>query len=231
MLTKDEITFYEENGYLIIPELFAKHCKDIKRAADILHGDDYEVYLNIHRDHEYFWNIATNEVLLGMVKAVQGTDFNITNDQFLYKKEGTPYAKQAWEPHQDAAYVNAPYGTYMQLHIMLDDQDKENGGLYYYPGSHREPILPYTYKKSWKEAFDENGVSHPGWKVEVPGKYKRADITAKAGDVFLQHGNLIHGSYPNLSTRSRNQYSIAYLNKGTKINKGEASVKIPRGVK
>ena len=81
--------------------------------------------------------------------------------------------------------------------------------------------------RPWKEDFDENGISHPGWKVEVPTKYEKVNMKTFRGDVCLQHGNLIHGSYPNLSNRSRAQYSIAYLNEGVEINRGKASVKIP----
>ena len=224
--------FYDEYGFLIIEGMFDKDaCSIMKFHAEQVHKEDYAVYLNIHRDVQFFYEIASSNHLVDVVKSVQKSEVVITNDQYLYKKEGTPYAKQAWTPHQDSTYTNAPYGTYMQLHIMLDDQSKENGGLYFYPGSHKEPMLPYTYAKSWKEDFDEDGISHPGWKVEVPEKYEKADVNAKAGTVFLQHGNLIHGSYPNLSNRSRAQYSIAYLNKGTVINKGEASIKIPIDVR
>ena len=224
--------FYDEFGFLIIEGMLNEDdCEVMKSHAEKVHKKDYAVYLNIHRDVESFMEVASNKHLVDLVKSVQKSDVAITNDQYLYKKEGTPYAKQAWSPHQDATYTNAPYGTYMQLHIMLDDQSKENGGLYYYPGSHKEPMLPYTYAKSWREEFDDDGVSHPGWKVEVPEKYERTDVDVKAGTVFLQHGNLIHGSYPNLSNRSRAQYSIAYLNKGTVINKGEASIKIPIDMK
>lgn len=224
--------FYDEFGYLIIEDVFSEDdCDAMKFIAGTVHKADYAVYLNIHRSVSYFFGIASSDQLINLVKSVQKSDVAITNDQYLYKKGGTPYAKQAWSPHQDSTYTNAPYGTYMQLHIMLDDQSKENGGLYFYPGSHKEPMLPYTYAKSWKEDFDEDGISHPGWKVEVPEKYEKVDIDVKAGTIFLQHGNLIHGSYPNLSNRSREQYSIAYLNKGTVINKGEASIKIPIDMK
>lgn len=232
LLTKSQIKHYEDKGWLVLPDVFSKkNCADIKRHAEKYHDADYSVVLNIHRKSTFFFDIASSEKIVDIVRCVQKKDFNITNDQYLYKKSGTPFARQAWEPHQDSAYTNAPYGSYMQLHIMLDSQSRENGGIYFYPGSHKEPILPYTYVKSWKEVFDENGVSHPGWKVAVPEKYSKVDVDAKAGSIFLQHGNLIHGSYANFSKRDRAQYSIAYLNKNTKINTGHDSIKIPTAVK
>lgn len=231
MLTKDEIALYEELGYLVVPDVFTgEDVYWMDMWASSWHGSDFEVCLNIHRKSPLFLDIAKDKQILDIVRSVQKTDFDIVNDQYLYKEPGTKYAKQAWQPHQDSTYVNAPYGTYLQIHIMINDHNKRNGGIYFYPGSHKEPMLPYTYTKSWRETPDKDGVSHPGWKVDVPAKYERIDMDVKAGTVFVQHGNLIHGSYANLSERPRAQYSIAYLNKGVKINTGVDSVKIPVAV-
>jgi phytanoyl-CoA hydroxylase len=228
-LTEEQIKFYDQNGYLIGEGLFDEvMCDQIKSIAAKEAAEDGAVSLNIHRKVKTFFEIMSNPILTGIVKAVQRHKVVGTNDQYLYKRAGTPYAKQSWTPHQDSAYVNAKYGVYMQVHIFLDAQDKENGGLYCYPTSHKEPILPYEYKKSWREEFDENGISHPGWKVEVPSKYKRIDVFGPKGGFFLQHGNLIHGSHPNVSKdRSREQFSMAFLNEGEQIDRGETSIKIP----
>lgn len=231
MLSETQYKQYHKFGFLIIEGFYDKvQCAILKKTAELYHDADYSVYLNIHRDVPLFWDIASSKELVDLVTSAQHAEVDVTNDQYLYKRAKTPYARQAWTPHQDSTYTNAPYNTYMQVHIMLDAQFKENGGLYVYPKSHKEGMLPYTYNKSWREEFDEDGVSHPGWTVEVPEKYMKCDVDVTAGTVFLQHGNLIHGSYPNLSKYSRAQYSIAYLNKGTKINRGKASVKIPVAV-
>jgi len=228
-LTKEQIKFYDDSGYLIVPGVLdGGMCEKIKDFAAGLAEGDHSVLLNIHRKEDVFMQIVKSPIIVGIIKQVQKNKVVAMNDQYLYKKAGTPYAKQSWNPHQDSAYVNAKKETYMQIHFFLDAQEKENGGLYCFPGSHEEEILPYTYAKSWREEFDENGISHPGWKVEVPPQYKQLDVVAPQGAIFLQHGNVIHGSHPNMSkNRSRQQYSIAYLNEGETIDKGEASIKIP----
>ncbi len=231
MLNEEQVRHYDEFGYVIVHNMFSMQSVNLfKQEAGYVAPKDYRVYLNIHRKVKVFRELTRHPVLVQMVKQVQRSKVVCTNDQYLYKKAGTPYAKQAWSPHQDATYVDAPYGTYMQLFIFLDSSDRDNGGLFYYPGSHKEKMLTYTYTRSWHENFDKDGVSHPGWTVQVPSKYRRKNITARKGDVCLQHGNLIHGSYANLSKRNRAQYSIAYLNEGTKIRRGKASVKIPVSV-
>ena len=87
-------------------------------------------------------------------------------------------------------------------------------------------ITSFAHNKSWRENFDSDGVSHPGQTVEIPPDYDRKDMHLPKGAICLMHGNLIHGSYPNLSeTRSRPQYSMAYLNKGEPFDSGKTSKK------
>ena len=232
-LSGEQVRFYDEKGYLVVPGLFDEEsCELIKSVADNFAEEDYSVLLNIHRRVDLFLEIMKDPVLVSIAKAIQRHKVVGLNDQYLFKKPGTPYAKQSWSPHQDNAYVNSAPGAYLQLHIFLDASDKENGGLFYYPGSHREGILSYDYVKSWKEDFDEQGISHPGWKIkEIPPQYRRVDVVGPKGGICLQHGNLIHGSYPNFSSdRSRQQFTAAYLNEGENFREGGTSPKIPIAV-
>lgn len=228
-LSQDQINFYDKNGYLVVPGVFSEAaCDFIKKAGEAVAAEDYSVFLNIHRSVPLFMQIAKDPVIVGIVKAVQRSRVNLTNDQFLYKKPGTPYAKQSWNPHQDNAFLKSPHNAYMQVHIFIDKSEKENGGLFFYPESHNEDILPYEYVKSWREEADENGITHPGWKVEPPAKYKKVDLVGPKGGICLQHGHLIHGSHPNMTTdRSRFQFSLAYLNEGVPFESGKTSVRIP----
>ena len=40
------------------------------------------------------------------------------------------------------------------------------------------------------------------------------------GDMYIQHGNLIHGSYPNKSKGMRGMYSSTYIVKGEEFESG-----------
>lgn len=229
-LSPEQIKFYDTNGFLVVPGLFdPEACEAMKRAAETVAEEGYPVTLNIHRKIKLFLDVMKDPVLVAIVKSVQRHPVVGLNSQYLYKRAGTPYAKQSWTPHQDSAYVNAKKGTYMQLHIFLEPSGPENGGLFYYAGSHQEDILPYEYAKSWKEDFDEGGISHPGWGIkEIPPQYPKVDVVGPTGGICLQHGNAIHGSYPNLtSDRSRDQYSMAYMNTGEKYLRGRTSIKAP----
>ena len=136
----------------------------------------------------------------------------------------TPFAKQAWSPNQHNSYSQVPKNTYLQVYIFIDAQDKENGDIYYYPGSNHKDFMPYIYAVSYKEAFDENGVSHPGRKIEVPEKYEKVEVSAPQGAICLQNGNTIHGSVANFSeVRSHNQYTMCYINNGVSLQTGKYS--------
>lgn len=233
-LSKEQIKFYDDNGYLIVSGIYSDEtCEIIKKEAEPLaDGKEYHAILNIHRKHDFFMKIVKDPVLVTMVKTLQRHSVVALNDQYFFKRGGTPYARQAWSPHQDVTYIGAGDGTYIQLHIFLVPHEKENGGLYYYPGSHKEPKLPYEYRTSWREEFDRRGVSHPGWLIkEIPSQYHKVDVVAPKGSICFQHGNVIHGSYPNLTEhRSREQYSIAYLNEGEQFMTGRSSIKVPIGL-
>ena len=58
----------------------------------------------------------------------------------------------------------------------------------------------------------------PGHLVEVDNEFKKYDVIGNVGNFYLQHGNLIHGSYPNKTkNQTRGMYSATYLPKGSKF--------------
>ena len=58
-------------------------------------------------------------------------------------------------------------------------------------------------------------------------KYKPIDVVFPKGSISLMHGNLIHGSHPNLSKdKDRNQYSMCYMNRGVEFFKGKSSPRL-----
>lgn len=234
MLTKEEQNTYQENGYLIVDSLYtSRECDNFLEEAMLyaekINDDKYSAVLNIHRYVPCFLSIMKNKKIVQMVKQVQNHDVTGLHSQFIYKIAGTAYAKQSWNPHQDNSYVHANYGEFVVVHLFLDDSDKENGGLYFYESSHKEELLDYENVVSWREPFDDQGISHPGQTVKnIPDKYTKIDISAKKGSICFMHGHLIHGSYPNLSkNRSRPQYLIGYLNKNAQYKTGGNSHRTP----
>lgn len=231
-VTENQVKFYNDYGYLVIEGVMSSaDCDEVQKIAETLADEQHSVVLNAHRKSEELFAIMENPVIVKCVKSVQRSPIVGLNSQYLFKKCGTPYARQSWTPHQDNSYPKAPPEAYIIAHLSLEDSDNENGGLIFWPKSHVEPLLEFKKNKSWKEDFDDNSVSHPGQTVEIPEKYQPMDMKLKKGSLCLMHGHLIHGSYPNLSnSRSRPQYSMAYLNKGSPFETGSTSIKEPMEV-
>ena len=100
------------------------------------------------------------------------------------------------------SYHQNPNGKTITTNLACEDADVENGTLFLYPGSHKEGIINFEPRKS----FREDKGKQPGNTLVLPKKYqdKKTDCLMKKGDVLFLHGNCIHGSYPNKSkTRSR----------------------------
>lgn len=229
--------FYQNNGFLVVEKIFTSgECDDIVAIFERYAKPDHRGIMNLDRgfidyeevidgkevieildvdpkDSAAIWSVMRRPSIATILDILQQGEAVALQSMFLFKKVGTRYASQAWWPHQDNAYPLADYGWYITGNLALTDQSPENGGLYIYPGSHKEPVLPNVKMKS----FQEGDSGNPGHRVEVPEKYfdSKTDLIMKKGSVLFLHGNALHGSYPNRSKdRSRPMFSIPYGTKG-----------------
>jgi ectoine hydroxylase-related dioxygenase (phytanoyl-CoA dioxygenase family) len=109
-----------------------------------------------------------------------------------YKDPG----KRGQALHQDQLFIRAQPGTSIAAWMALEPADEENGCLRVAPGSHKLPVLC--------EAEADTSVSFTNVGSQVPDDLETVPVVMDAGDVLFFHGNLIHGSLPNITTdRSR----------------------------
>ena len=224
---------YLKNGYVIVENFFTKEkCDEIKKKSlKFAELPNYPVVLNLHRKSDFFWKIISNTNLVNFLKYIQDSDIDAVNDQFLFKLPNTKYGKQSWTFHQDNSYPRAKKNSYIIVHLAVDESTKNNGGLIYLKGSHVEDVLDFESNKSWKEDVTKSGITRPGQTIkneaEMLNKYEPIDIKFPKGAISLMHGNLIHGSHANLSkNKSRNQYSMCFMNRGVDFFVGKSSPRI-----
>ena len=114
----------------------------------------------------------------------------------------------SWVPHQDNSYAKMPKDCYITANLFIQDAFKENGCLYLYPGSHR-----YGLKK-FKSYFSYHAQTKhkPGNRIiDKINDKNNIDLDVKSGDFLIMNGNLVHGSYPNISKKySRHLLSFNY---------------------
>ncbi|ESR61485.1 hypothetical protein CICLE_v10016178mg [Citrus x clementina] len=103
-------------------------------------------------------------------------------------------------PHQDNSFLITEPSTCTGLWLALEDATIINGCLWAIPGSHKNGLVRRFIRGEEGVYFD-----HP------PPSYDQNDfvpIEVKAGSLVVIHGDLIHQSFENQSSKSRHAYSL-----------------------
>lgn len=240
-LTPDQITQFEEDGYLIFPELFSTEEIDLLRAEAgrvskledecIFREGEAGLAKSMFRLHESDGATASPAYraasrtprILRIAQQALGDDALYLHHSKVNMKaaiEGT-----AWPWHQDFGswrLDGIARSDMATVAVLLDDATDLGGCLHLLPGSHREGRQnPY-----WDEAT--------AYKLWAVGPTKMKDmikrypdpvrVDGKAGTVAIFHCNLLHASGHNLSAEDRWQ---AYFCFNTVRNR-PADVEAPR---
>jgi ectoine hydroxylase-related dioxygenase (phytanoyl-CoA dioxygenase family) len=128
----------------------------------------------------------------------------------------TPPGRAGLGYHQDNYFVEAPTDAFVSAWVPLVDVTVENGGLYYFKGSHKRGKLPVrtvdTTGKDKRQAVYEETV--------MDEDYPKIDVFVKRGDAVLIHGYVVHGSYQNESAANRYVLLNTYLREGAPFRAG-----------
>jgi ectoine hydroxylase-related dioxygenase (phytanoyl-CoA dioxygenase family) len=124
-------------------------------------------------------------------------------------------------PHADSIHMSTyPQGFLVAIWIALEDISTDQGPLSYYPGSH---LLPYITNEDYdntsgKFLLDGNANKKYEEKIQQvidSNNLPKEIFTAKKGDMFIWHANLIHGGEPMLnSTQTRKSMVVHYFTEG-----------------
>lgn len=222
VLPQEEINFYRRNGYLIVEGVLSEgECDHLYTVLKKYADENFSAILNLDRgllgqtrvdpaDAALVRGVMAHPRAVAILDTLQGAEVVALMSQVLFKEAASGYAEQAWNPHQDNSYPRARHGAYITTNFFLADADPENGSLYIFPGSHQEGLLACVPTISYHEIPGTN----PGNTVQVPEKYPKVDLYFKKGSMLVLHGDVVHGSYPNRSARSRPLLSVSYITRG-----------------
>lgn len=230
-LSEEQIQFFHENGYLADIELLEEWQVDalneeLAELADPdhpLHHLFYEFHSNESSDpnavlfhslghwrigpgfHDVLWNPA---FVMAASQLLGDSSVRFWHDQ-LFCKPAKHGGVVAW--HQDYSYWTR---TRPMQHLTcwtgLDDASKENGCLYYVPGSHRWGLLDKPELAGDMEGLMEYLTE------EQKAEFKPIPIEMKKGHGAFHHPLLVHGSYENKSDRSRRAFVLNVFADGTR---------------
>lgn len=207
-LTRDQVKFYEENGYLIgLPPVFnsgeVKTLDDgLTKLLKLLHpGEDSKEIREWHETSRFLYDICMNENILDYVESLLGPDFFMWGSNFFIKEPHTG-STVGW--HQDAYYWPLHPQDSVTAWIAFLDSDEENGAMKVIPGSHKAGILKHQRASGTDSVLT----------LECEGGQFREDaavsLVLKAGQVSFHNDKMVHGSPANRSDRRRIGLTVRY---------------------
>ena len=230
-LDSEQVHFYVENGYLLVPDLMERDeldelkadliavargaypCDQIEPVDPAL--SDSEVLhriLCIHQLH-YVSTVIENYVrhpkICGVLSQITAAhlpfwDGSVKCMQSMYFVKPPNFQGQAW--HQDEVYIPTRDRSLVGAWIAVDDATEQNGCLRVIPGSHRTGYLYPQRDHGNPEEFDFSEESYgfePNGEIPVP---------VEAGTLVFFNGYLLHRSFKNRGDGYRRSLVNHYCN-------------------
>ena len=223
MLTTAQIESYREIGYLVVPDVVgpdvlakarAKLAELIEKSREVTASDAvYDLedahtprnprvrrIKDPHINGEVYNNLLRSPQIMDLVSQLIGPDLRMDHTKLNIKpaRGGEPV-----EWHQDWAFYPHTNDDILEVGVMIEDCNMENGPLLMIPGSHRGPVFDHHYDGYFAGAIDP-AAAGLDIREAVP-------ITGKAGSITMHHVRLVHGSRDNLSDRDRPLLLFGYV--------------------
>jgi hypothetical protein len=227
-LSEEQVAFFHEKGYLagvpILPDEQVELLREeLARLIDPSHpGHDlfYEFHSNESSTagtvlfhalgawriepgmHDVLWHPA----FVGPAGQLLGGPVRFWHDQ-LFSKPARHGGVVAW--HQDYSYwTRTQPMAHLTCWIGLDDTTRNNGCLWYVPGSHRWNLLPITGLAGDMEEI--RTVLTPAQR----DAFQPVAIELRKGECAFHHPLMVHGSYENRTDAPRRAVVINVFRDG-----------------
>ena len=238
-LTPDQISRYRQRGYVVIDgflsddelALWRRHVGDAVaaredrklagrdwRAGDSYYDKVFTQRINLWMDHEGVRGLMLDARIGRMAAELAGVDgIRIWHDQALIKE---PWANPTgW--HLDNPYWSFSSRHAISLWVALDDITRDNGCLYFLPGTHRTATWANgPIGENIGALFEQ----YPEW-----AELEADAAPMKAGSCSFHNGLLAHGAGANMTPGRRRAMTCGYMPDGSTFN-GQANVLPPEYV-
>ena len=250
-LTKDQVDFFNENGYLAGVKMLNEEQlnvirKELMELVDASHPGNhlfYEYNSNESTDpqtilfhalgewritpglHDVLWNPA---FVRAASQLLDDKPVRFWHDQLFYKpaKKG---GVVAW--HQDYSYwTRTKPVAHITCWCALDDATIENGCLQYIPGSHKWGLLPKPVIAGELHSIKDFLNDEQKQIFDRPQM-----VPVKAGEAIFHHSLALHGSGENKSAQPRRAFVINAFADGVLSDSNEPLLQgvpvVPKGNK
>ena len=215
MLSEKQINAYKKNGYLVVEDVIPPETlKILQDVTDAFvegaknvteHNETYDLaddhskenpklrrLKNPHLIHKEYEALTRDPCILDLVSQLLGNNLRRDHTKLNFKAAN---GGEAIEWHQDWAFYPHSNDDMLAFGVFLEDVTEENGPLMVIPKSHQGPILNHFVNGVFCGAVDPDD---PEFKIE-----EAVTLTGKAGDMTVHHARTLHGSAPNISSKSR----------------------------
>ncbi len=210
----DEVSFFDEHGWVRLPRLVAPETADElrERAVDRLRSRDRRRTTLVDEAFGQSRDIAAADELFGalalspamgrnaarMLRDVRAVRVQVTN--LLVKEPGEHGATQF---HQDFPWMPMDRSAMLTVWLALADVPADMGSLRFYSGSHRHGLLG----RSFTRPGDDQLSRHP-WLKELE---LSPPLDLRAGDATAHHALTVHGAPANRRDRPRLSFTVTYF--------------------
>lgn len=229
-LTPAQRSFYEENGFLVIPNLVPHDLIDkwrnrfidlvegrvstggMTKMKDIALKDKKGIAAErlVNKIQDFVWDEVLSEhcmlpQVLDYVECFTGSNI-MAMHTMLINKPPDPGTRTSRHPlHQDLHYFPfRPADRIVCAWTAMEKVDTENGCLFVLPGSHKGKLEQHEYPE-W-----EDGVNKMYHGVRGFDDVPKAMLSMEKGDTVFFHPILLHGSGDNRTEHFRKAISCHY---------------------
>jgi phytanoyl-CoA hydroxylase len=219
-ITKENVSFYAEYGYLIAPGLLSNNeIDELKKETDaIFRGErgyvdgmlpveenesDSEVlkkYVAIHFPHKIskvIYDFLLNKKIVDVLTKIVSPNLKCMQSMLFVKGPGK--AGQAW--HQDEYYIPTRDQSLVGAWVAIDDATVDNGCLWIIPG--RPGYMMPRVKNESNEYADVDTID------VSPYKDQMIPVEVNSGSVVFFNGYTLHSS---LRNKTAHHFRTALVN-------------------
>lgn len=216
MLSKEEVQFYRENGYLLYKkQLFSP--EKLQGLTEIFEeqlahkGSKLSDELDTpHFREERLLSYLMSEEVLDLVEPIIGSNIGLWSSHFICKD---PYVGRATPWHEDSAYWKGRVSSYhniITVWLAIDPSNQENGCMRVIPGTHNNGFSEYEAVDATRNTFASQ--------IRNVDDAKAVYFELERGECSLHDSRIIHGAKPNTSPNRRCGYTMRYFSTDIKLN-------------
>ncbi len=213
---QEQLLQWRENGFLIIPSLFADVVDDINHEIDLLQQKQVVDFNFTGRKIMDAWkqspvinNVFNNPLIVDILS-------------FIFQKKAIPFQTinfiygSEQKPHSDSVHMTTePLGYLAAIWIALEDVVEGSGELVYYPSSHKLPYVMSEHFDSGNNALFLGKHHYENYEAAIDAVIQKNKLAPsffypKKGDVFIWHANLLHGGSPITNQQQTRKSLVAH---------------------